>query len=227
VAALVSAEPRHALGEADSDFVNFVLVPVAQFLLIVVPLAMFYRLSDVRLDRLERRLDVRRFRRDELAGVARRFAALTLDWLLAWLLVAVLAEVVIVTIGEDAPAAAFYFAVMPLAYATATVPFMLRGGTRHGQSLGKQVMRIRVVDAEGDRLRPSQILVREVVTKSLLLFGIAFLLAYVPLLVDLVMTVRDPQRRSIEDRVATTRVVRASVAAVEPAVAESRVLVAA
>jgi uncharacterized RDD family membrane protein YckC len=227
VAALVSQEPRQAIGKADSAIVNFVLVPVAQVLLIVLPLAMFYRLSDVRLDRLASRPDIRVFRRDQLAGVAGRLAALTIDWLLAWLLVAVLGEAVLVTLGEDAPAAAFYFAVMPLAFTTATVPFVLRRGGRRGQSLGKQLMRMRVVDAEGDRLRTSQILVREVLVKSLLLFGIAFLLAYVPLLVDLVLTARDPQRRAIEDRVATTRVVRAGVPMTESAGAEPRVLVAA
>ena len=227
VAALVSQEPRHAIGKADADLVNFVLVPVAQFVLLVLPLAAFYRLSDVRLDRMARRADIRVFARSELAGVSRRLAALTLDWMLAWLLVAVLAELVIVTIGENAPAAFFYFAVMPLAYAIAVVPFVLRPGRRHGQSLGKQLLRIRVVDAEGDRLRNSQILVREVLVKSLVLFGIAFLLAYIPLIVDLVMTVRDPQRRSMEDRVATTRVVRAGVPARAPAAEPERVLVAA
>ena len=227
VAALVSHEPRHALGKADSDLVNFVLVPVAQFVLIVLPLAAFYRLSDVRLDRISRRADIRVFARSELAGVARRFAALTLDWLLAWLLVLALIELVLATVGDDAPAAFLYFAVMPLAYAFATVPFALRSGRRRGQSLGKQLLRIRVVDAEGDRLRGSQILVREVLVKSLVLFGIAFLLAYIPLLVDLVMTLRDPQRRTIEDRVATTRVVRAGVPATATADAPPRVLVAA
>jgi uncharacterized RDD family membrane protein YckC len=227
VAALVSQEPRHALGHANADVVNFVLIPVAQFVLLVLPLAAFYRLSDVRLDRMARRAEIRVFDRSELGSVARRFAALTLDWLLAWLLVAVLATVVVSTIGENAPAAFFYFAVMPLAYAIAAVPFVLRAGPRRGQSLGKQLLRIRVVDAEGDRLRNSQILVREVLVKSLVLFGIAFLLAYIPLIIDLVMTLRDPQRRSIEDRVATTRVVRASVPARAPAPEPERVLVAA
>jgi uncharacterized RDD family membrane protein YckC len=227
VAALVSQEPRHAIGKADSDLVNFVLVPVAQFVLLVLPLAAFYRLSDVRLDRTARRADIRVFARSELADVGRRFAALTLDWLLAWLLVVVLVAIVVATVGENAPAGFFYFAVMPLAYAIATVPFVLRPGPRRGQSLGKQLLRIRVVDAEGDRLRTSQILVREVLVKSLVLFGIAFLLAYLPLLVDLVMTLRDPQRRSIEDRVATTRVVRASVPARAAAPEPERVLVAA
>jgi uncharacterized RDD family membrane protein YckC len=204
-----------------------VLVPVAQFLLIVLPLAMLYRLSDVRLDRLARRSKIRTFAPGELGGVARRFAALTLDWILAWLLVAALGEVVVATMGEDAPAAFFYFAVMPLSYALATLPFMLRCGRRRGQSLGKQLMGIRVVDAEGDELRRSQVLVRELVVKSLLLFGIAFLLAYIPLLVDLILTLRDPQRRAIEDRVATTRVVRASVPATVRAAEPARVLVAA
>ena len=227
VAAFVSQEPRHALKRADADLVNFVLVPVAQFLLIVLPLAMLYRLSDVRLDRLARRSKIRTFAPGELGGVARRFAALTLDWILAWLLVAALGEVVVATMGEDAPAAFFYFAVMPLSYALATLPFMLRCGRRRGQSLGKQLMGIRVVDAEGDELRRSQVLVRELVVKSLLLFGIAFLLAYIPLLVDLILTLREPQRRAIEDRVATTRVVRASVPATVRAAEPARVLVAA
>ena len=158
-------------------------------------------------------------------GVVRRQG--TLDWLIAWLLVAVLAAGVVATIGDDAPAGFFYFAVMPLAYACAAVPFALRRGARRGQSLGKQLLGIRVVDAEGDRLRASQILVREVLVKSLVLFGIAFLLAYVPLLIDLAMTLRDPQRRSIEDRVATTRVVGAGVPVTEPADAARQVLVAA
>jgi hypothetical protein len=41
------------------------------------------------------------------------------------------------------------------------------------------------------------------------------------------MTARDPQRRAIEDRVATTRVVGAGVPARAPAAEPERVLVAA
>jgi uncharacterized RDD family membrane protein YckC len=88
-------------------------------------------------------------------------------------------------------------------------------------------MGIRVVDAEGDRLRTSQVVVRELVVKSLVLFGIALLAGYLPQLIDLAITVRDPQRRALEDRVATTRVVRAGVAARAPAAEPERVLVAA
>jgi uncharacterized RDD family membrane protein YckC len=137
--------------------------------------------------------------------------------------------IVVATLGDDAPAALFYFAILPLSYALATVPFMLRCGEHRGQSLGRQLLGIRVVDAEGHELRANQVLVREVVVKSMVLFGIALLLAYLPLLVDLVLMLRDPQRRAIEDRVATTRVVMASVAmaadSVEPEV--PRALVAA
>ena len=225
VAAFVSQEPRHALGEADSDFVNLVVVPVALFLLIVLPLAMLYRLTGVLDDRRSRVVVIRAFTPSELAGAGRRVAALAIDWTLAWIPVFFLAGLVVATLGDDAPEALFYFAVLPLSYALATVPFMLRCGERRGQSLGRQLLRIRVVDAEGQQLRANQILVREVVVKSLVLFGIALLLAYLPLLVDFVLMVRDPQRRAIEDRVATTRVVRAHVAVpvTEPAASPSEV----
>jgi uncharacterized RDD family membrane protein YckC len=211
VAAFVSQEPRHALGRADSDFVQLVVVPVALFVLIVLPLAMLYRLTGVLADRRSRVLSIRTFAPDELAGVRRRLLALCVDWTLAWIPVFCLVGIVVATLGENAPEALFYFAILPLSYALATVPFMLRCGEHRGQSLGRQLLRIRVVDAEGEALRTDQVLVREVVVKSMVLFGVALLLLYVPLLVDVVLTLRDPQRRSIEDRIATTRVVRAHV----------------
>ena len=212
VAAFVSQEPRRALGNADADFVNLVVVPVALFVLIVLPLAMLYHLTGVLADRRSRVLSIRTFAASELAGVGRRLVALSIDWILAWIPVFCLVGLVVATLGDDAPEALFYFAILPLSYSLATVPFMLRCGERRGQSLGRQLMRIRVVDAEGQYLRANQVLVREVVVKSLVLFGVALLLLYVPLLVDLVLTARDPQRRAIQDRIATTRVVRAHVA---------------
>lgn len=220
VAVLVSQEPRHALSRADADLVSFVVIPAALCLLIVLPLAMLYRLSGVLADRRESRVAVHAFPASAMAGVGRRFAALAIDWMPAWALVVGLSDLVTATMGQDAPLAVLYFAVLPLSFALPTLPFVLRRGRRRGQSLGKQLLRIRVVDAEGERLRTSQILVRELLTKSLLLFGIAALLIYVPLLVDLAMTRRDPQRRAIEDRIAGTRVVRASVASAQEAVAE-------
>ena len=211
VAAFVSQEPRHALGKADSTFVQLVLVPVALFVLIVLPLAMLYHLTGVLADRRSRVLSIRTFERSELAGVGRRLLALCIDWTLAVIPVVFLVLIVVATLGENAPEAVFYFAILPLSYALATVPFALRCGPHRGQSLGRQLLRIRVVDAEGQYLRTDQVLVREVVVKSMVLFGVALLLLYIPLLVDLVMTVRDPQRRSLEDRIATTRVVHADV----------------
>jgi uncharacterized RDD family membrane protein YckC len=226
-AALVSPELRHAFTRADKDLVNFVLVPVGLFLLLVLPLASLYRLSDVYMDRRANRPAIRVFTAAELAGTPRRLVALTVDWMLAWLPVVVLVTVLVAVFGDDTPVAALYFAVLPLSYALAVLPFMLRSGPRRGQSLGMQLMGVRVVDAEGDRLRGSQIVVRELVVKSLVLFGISLLLAYIPLVIDLVLTARDPQRRAIEDRVATTRVVRAGVPAQAPAPEPERVLVAA
>src|SRR5262249_19655271 len=140
--------PRRALGKADADLVNLIVVPMALFLLIVLPLTMLYRLSGVLDDRRSRVVVIQTFATSELASTGQRLVALSIDWILTLIPMFVLIVLVVATFKKNAPASVFYFAILPLSYALATVPFVLRYSEQHGQSLRKQLLRIQVVDAE-------------------------------------------------------------------------------
>jgi hypothetical protein len=72
-----------------------------------------------------------------------------------------------------------------------------------------------------------KVALREAAVKSLLLVGVADLLLWIPTLFDFLIPLRDPERRSLEDRVAKTRGLRASVAIAGSARSAERKLVAA
>jgi uncharacterized RDD family membrane protein YckC len=227
VAVVVTEEPSRALGAADRDVVNYVLLPAALFLLLVLPLAMLNHLAGVRAERRMRGIPARVYAATELAPLYRRALAAAVDVVLALPLV-MLGLVVLAAVGvEWIEGSVLVFGMMPLALTAVTVPCMLRDGRRAGQSPGKQLLRVRVVDAKGGRLRANQVLVREALVKSIGLFGLAALLLWIPTVLDAVLPLRDPERRSLEDRVAATRVLRASVPVAQPAPEPERQLVAA
>jgi uncharacterized RDD family membrane protein YckC len=227
IAVVATKEPRRELQAADHVVVYYLLLPIALLLLIVLPLATLHLLSGVLADRHRRVLSTCVYGTGELAPWPRRLLAAVVDVALALSLV-FLGLLVLATAGKEVIDAAWiFFVMMPLSLTAVTVPFMLRHGRRGGQSPGKQLLGVRVVDAAGGRLPANHVVVRDGLVKSLLLFGVAALLLWIPTLLDCTLPLRDPERRSLEDRIAATRVVRASVAVAEPAPADEPDLVAA
>jgi uncharacterized RDD family membrane protein YckC len=96
---------------------------------------------------------------------------------------------------------------MPLAFAGSTIPFMLRNGSRRGQTLGKQLFRLRVVCDNHDEVSAGRATARELLVKAPFWTGSISLL-FLPAIVNCVWSVVDPERRGLQDRATGTRVVR-------------------
>lgn len=86
--------------------------------------------------------------------------------------------------------------------------FMKRGGARNGQSLGKQLVGIRVVREDGEPITFGSALLREVAVKLLLFetVGGFFLL---PTALNYLWPLWDEQNRALHDMIVSTRVVQA------------------
>jgi uncharacterized RDD family membrane protein YckC len=93
-----------------------------------------------------------------------------------------------------------------LVYAPLT---MRRSGGRNGQTLGKQLLRIRVVRMNGDPQTFASAAVREVVVKLLLFGVVGGTLTLVPTILDVLWPLWDRENRALHDMVVDTRVVRA------------------
>ena len=93
-----------------------------------------------------------------------------------------------------------------------TIFTMNRPGERNGQTLGKQVVDIRVVKEDGSPMDPGKIAMREVVIRGLLFGGIStitFGFGGIIYLLDVLWPLWDDQRRALHDMMAKTRVVKA------------------
>jgi uncharacterized RDD family membrane protein YckC len=86
---------------------------------------------------------------------------------------------------------------------------MIRGGTRNGQTLGKQAMGIRVVREDGRAVKLGNALLRELIGRQLL---IAVTL-YVYALFDYLWPIWDKKNQALHDKVADTLVVLADSSA--------------
>lgn len=149
----------------------------------------------------------------ELASWGSRVGATLLDGLILTVslvvVIAVIAglaavnETVALVIGIPLGIAAFagWFVYAPY--------FMRREGARNGQSLGKQIVGIRVVRDNGVPMTFGPAFLREFVVKTLLFgtAGGAFFLG-LPLLLDYLWPLWDDQDRALHDMIVTTHVVR-------------------
>jgi uncharacterized RDD family membrane protein YckC len=135
-----------------------------------------------------------------LAGWGHRFAAALLDGLIIGV------PLVILVIATD-PALGILIGV------TATLTYypllMMRDGQANGQTLGKQILGIRVVQESGDPFTYGSAVLREFAIKYLL-FGVVggFFLA-IPTLLNYLWPLWDDQNRALHDMLASTRVVQA------------------
>jgi uncharacterized RDD family membrane protein YckC len=87
--------------------------------------------------------------------------------------------------------------------------FMRREGEHNGQTLGKQVVGIRVVREGGTPMSFGWALLREFVIRQLLIGFVGGFL-FVPPLLDVLWPLWDDENRALHDMIASTRVVRAS-----------------
>ena len=85
---------------------------------------------------------------------------------------------------------------------------MARDGERNGQTLGKQIVSIRVTRDNGQPFDLGSAMVREVVVKSLLFGVVGSFFAGIPTLVDYLWPLWDDQNRALHDMVVSTHVMR-------------------
>jgi uncharacterized RDD family membrane protein YckC len=139
-------------------------------------------------------------------GLARRYVASLVDTLLAYVAVvsATAVAMLVVDRTHSLPLALSAYVVLA---GTALIGYPLLTMTRPGragQTVGKQLLGIRVVDRAGGRVTLAALLVREVVGKVLLgtlTFGVFGLFSALCVLID-------GERRALHDRMAGTLVVR-------------------
>jgi uncharacterized RDD family membrane protein YckC len=87
--------------------------------------------------------------------------------------------------------------------------FMQRDGENNGQSLGKQVLGIRVVRENKEPFSLGQAMLREFVIKGLLVSVVGSFFLYLGPLVNYLWPLWDEQNRAGHDFIASTRVVKA------------------
>jgi uncharacterized RDD family membrane protein YckC len=147
------------------------------------------------------------FTRDELGRPSRRLAAFVVDSTMGIFASLALLPLATLASSSDLEFTLWWFAAMPLAFAAVTIPFMLRKGERHGQTLGKQLFRLRVVSDDHGVVSPGRATARELLVKAPFWTGSISLL-FLPAIVNCVWSVIDPERRGLQDRATGTRVVR-------------------
>jgi uncharacterized RDD family membrane protein YckC len=162
----------------------------------------------------------------ELAGWGSRAGAAMLDaLLLVCIWIALIAPGVVVTAATSADAIGVTLLIVGVLAAVVIgilyAPFfMQREGARNGQTLGKQLVGIRVVRVGGEPFGWGWGFLREVVVKGLALAvasslasGLTFFLLGVggiaPYLADYLWPLWDDENRAVHDMIVDTRVVRA------------------
>jgi uncharacterized RDD family membrane protein YckC len=86
---------------------------------------------------------------------------------------------------------------------------MMRQGARNGQTLGKQVVGIRVVRDSGEPMGFGWAALREVVVKNLAVNIASSIIPFVPWLLNYLWPLWDDENRALHDMVVATHVVRA------------------
>jgi uncharacterized RDD family membrane protein YckC len=84
---------------------------------------------------------------------------------------------------------------------------MSRVGAHNGQTLGKQVLSIRVARHDGQPVTAATALIRDVLMKGVVIGGIGGLFLGIPPLLDGLWPLWDDQRQTWHDKVAATVVV--------------------
>ncbi|MBA3263768.1 MAG: RDD family protein [Thermoleophilaceae bacterium] len=155
-----------------------------------------------------------------LASWGSRVGATLLDWLILLVPALILFFVVVAGAvgisGDDdtstgaAVAAVILYVVLILAVMLLYAPLlMMREGAHNGQTLGKQVVGIRVVRNNGERMGFLWAALREVVIKGLAVGIASSIIPFLPWLLDSCWPLWDDQNRALHDMAAQTHVVTA------------------
>jgi uncharacterized RDD family membrane protein YckC len=155
-----------------------------------------------------------------LASWGSRLGATLLDWLVLLVPAVVLFFVVIAgaigVSGDDdastgaAIGATILYVVLMSAVVLLYAPLlMMRQGARNGQTLGKQVVGIRVVRDGGESMGFGWAALREVVIKNLAVGIASSIIPLIPWLLNYLWPLWDDQNRALHDMAVSTHVVRA------------------
>ena len=147
-----------------------------------------------------------------LASWGSRAAALLIDWLILLVPVIVLTIIVVaVATGSDTGAVVtgilggLAYLVVLFIYAPT---LMARDGRNNGQTWGKQMIGIRVVRDNGQRVSFGLAALREIVVKGLLVSIVSSIIPLIPWLLDYLWPLWDDENRALHDMVVSTHVVR-------------------
>jgi uncharacterized RDD family membrane protein YckC len=179
------------------------------WLFLVIPLGRLAHLFSIwrrRVDDATGADPPQRFTREELARPAPRLGAFMIDTTLGFVVSFLLLPPVSLARSDDVEFTLWWFAAMPLGFAATTIPFMLREGRHRGQTLGKQLFRLRVVCDNHGEVSAGRATARELLVKAPFWTGSISLL-FLPAIVNCVWSVVDNERRGLQDRATGTRVV--------------------
>lgn len=145
----------------------------------------------------------------------RRAAALMIDGLIIFV-AAILMTTIFIAIffasgdeGMGIILGYLFFLLFQMVAAAVYYPALLaRTGARNGQTLGKQVMGIRVRHASGVPVSVGHAVLREVVLRQFVIGGIGSFFVFLPVLLDMLWPLWDDENRSLHDLGATTIVTR-------------------
>ncbi len=155
-----------------------------------------------------------------LASWGSRVAAWFIDWLILLIPVVILFFVVVAgawgisgdddfSTGAAIGATILYMLLISVVILLYAPLLMMRQGARNGQTLGKQMIGIRVVRDSGESMSFGWAALREVVVKGLLVGIASSIIPFVPWLLDNFWPLWDDENRALHDMVVATHVVRA------------------
>jgi uncharacterized RDD family membrane protein YckC len=151
-----------------------------------------------------------------LASWGSRLGAYIIDGLILLIPIVILALVIFGgTVDSDSSAGAWIgasilYAVLIAAVVLFYAPLlMMRQGERNGQTLGKQVLSIRVVRDNGQPMGFGWAALREVVLKQLAVNIASSIIPIIPWFLNYFWPLWDDENRALHDMVASTHVIRA------------------
>jgi uncharacterized RDD family membrane protein YckC len=143
-----------------------------------------------------------------LSGWWRRVGAYVLDGIFTAIVIWV-GEILIVT-GTEVLGAVLVLGGLVIAFFYYPVT-MMREGARNGQTLGKQILGIRVVRDDGQTVTFGFALLREFVVEFLLFQVLGSLLFGIPWLINVLWPLWDSENRALHDMIVKSHVVEAQV----------------
>jgi uncharacterized RDD family membrane protein YckC len=150
----------------------------------------------------------------QLASWGSRVGATLLDALFLFVPVIVVVLIIVGVAAANGTAGAIVGVILGIAVFIALLMYapytMAREGEHNGQTLGKQVVNIRVVRDNGQSFDIGQGVLREFVVKGLLFGTVGGFFFYIPTLLDWLWPLWDDQNRALHDMVVSTHVIRDS-----------------